>query len=270
MTSGRMLPYSKRSAQPEILQSGDFEVVNEPLAIPRVAKSPVFARSASPASQPFGPPSAPASYDARLMGSPPPPNSLSPVAMSAQVRRLPAGKGGAAETVVIRSRPTLRWGMTILFAGALIGGALGVFMKVRQNESIQALEPSAETAVGAPLRPEARDLSPTGLGVPASVAQPPPQAVVLPTQPPVLIQPTIPTPAPKETKEPTGKLAHAGGKDHGSHVAAPKPAPKPPSKPAVVVATKVPAKPAPERPKGGASEAEKILQEAMKNTSNTL
>jgi hypothetical protein len=67
---------------------------------------------------------------------------------------IPTGPQRVRETVIVRSRPSLRTGFSILLAGALIGGVIGITMRARQNaadatfaaEQLQAAQPPAPSA----------------------------------------------------------------------------------------------------------------------------
>ncbi len=112
------------------LGTGDFESVSysdapHSLRAPRV---PQFNGHPPP-------PSGYGNYPAHDSGAPASPNSLSPVAMVTASNAAATGpqRAQVQETFVIRSRPTFRAGMTILLAGAILGGSIGITMRARQN-----------------------------------------------------------------------------------------------------------------------------------------
>jgi hypothetical protein len=253
--------------------------------------------------------------EARALSAPPAPHSLAPVAFGAVAT---GSHPRATSTVLVRERPNLRWGLSILAIGALFGGMLGVFMRTQQNSQLAEAEaargaaaayvvasPAAPAAApsapaealaaqppvaaqpSAPpvqLRAEATAVAPTNApapSAPVTVSAP----MVIERQTPVVV---APAPAPKAAPAPAAKVA--ASKPRGRRFAAPPARPQPPR---VVVATKVPApktppaakappaqksvekakpKVADEAPKAAAHDksADDLLQEAIRNTSNTL
>jgi len=121
----------------------------------------VFHRSLSPQQgYGFGQVHHPAHYS----HVPAPPHSLSPVAMNSARSGTGTGPQRAQPTVVIRSRPSMKLGVSILVAGALLGAVCGVGMRARQNEAAAAFAALAEQEQ--PAAP--------------AVTSPPPQAPVAP------------------------------------------------------------------------------------------
>jgi hypothetical protein len=221
--------------------------------------------------------------------------------MSQYAERSYPTHGGVANTLTVRTeRPTWRTGALILLAGVFVGGTFGVGVQARRNAmDAQAEMAPAAVAPATPIAPpvqaapiQAIAPGPTALQpalpqappqayaqAPAAAALPP-GAIVIPPQVGVTVVPATPAaaaPAPAQAHAPVA-------------AAAPAPAPQPkkqlawhaPSRPAAphggIIAAKVtppkPEKAAPppqaEKPKKGASDAEKILKDAIGETTNTL
>jgi hypothetical protein len=267
-TSGAipLLPFAKRPPPPEeqVLATGDFEAYQRP-TLPPAPRLPVFDRAMPP--QSFQPYSA-------MMSAPPPPNSLAPVAMPG------VGTGPyprSAETVMVRAQsdgsPSMRYGVMIAIAGALIGGALGVTM----NRGARAPRPSAvaatvEQAAPPAPAPQAIVTSQLANAGPTILPQSPPLAprqayatagTALPVQAPVVVPAkTESTPAPKSKHHayvPPAPHANGGGGMLASKVSAPPPPPK----------TEKAEKPEPPAPKGN-SDAVDLLNRAKKESSLSL
>lgn len=265
-----MLPFSKRPPPPEeqVLTTGDFEAYQRP-TLPPAPRLPVFDRGMPPQSyQPYS----------AMMSSPPPPNSLAPVAMP-NVGTGPYPR--SAETVLVRTQSdgnaSLRYGMMIAIAGALIGGALGVTM----NRGARAARPATEAAAAAPVEqaappaPQPVVTSQLANAGPTVLPQAPPLAprqayatagTALPVQAPVVVPAkTESTPAPKPGKHhvyvaPPAPHANGGGM-LASKVSAP-PAPKPEK-------TEKAEKPEAPAPKGN-NDAVDLLNRAKKESSLSL
>ena len=246
------------------------------------APPPVFARQAAPTPYGFsqngpsrhaGPP-----YGYSDLAAPPPPHSLTPVAMASDRTR--TGQGPASEprrapsTFSSREKPSLKWGVMIALSGALLGGVLGLGMDARRQRD--------HASASAQLPEAARVTVPAqggvnGLAATSAPAIPPPQ-LGGPVAPPVVARASVvvapPAPvvvAPPKNEAPAKAERHARAAPvpakHPSFVAAKVSAPKPP--------------PAPEKPepapklekepvKSGSSDARKVLEDAIKDTTNTL
>lgn len=161
-----MSPYSRRPPPPEPLSlgTGDFEAVsygpggrvhhhtgntgNSHLGVPRAPRTPIFHRSAPvepPSSQyGFGNANGYPSHYAPASQAPAAPHSLSPMAMNSSRNAASTGPQRVQETVVIRSRPSVKAGVSILLAGALIGGVIGITMRMRQNEADASFAAAAQ------------------------------------------------------------------------------------------------------------------------------
>jgi hypothetical protein len=142
-------------------------------------------------------------------------------------------------TVMIRNKPTMKWGAMIAVTGALIGGILGVTMR---NERIRhaAELAQAANAVEAPPTPVpvavATLAGPTV--IPSQPPLPPPQALAaVPPQQPIIVPPP-----PVKAAPPPPQVKRAAPV---FHAAAP-PAPPPPRP--NIVATKVNTPPPPPPP----------------------
>ncbi len=283
-----MLPFSKRPPPPEeyFLRSGDFQAMNAygatSPAIPPAPRAPVFARQA--AHTPYGFSNRQQHGHYGDLSVPPPPNSLAPVAMGSY--------GGAATgshaqralpTVTIREKPSLKWGVMIALTGALLGGVLGLGMDAKRQQARAAA--AAEARDAAPLAPLAVTTAlpaaaalnglnavPASLPAPVSNAPVARPAAVLPPSAPLAVTPV--TPAKVDPVAKPEKRAKTASVKHQGFVAAkiPRPpaekadAPEPPAKTEKVEAPAKAEKPT----KGGASDARKVLEDAIKDTTNTL
>ena len=321
-----MLPFSKRPPPPEeyFLRSGDFEAVRQdshagpvPQAsyasygggsptIPPAPRAPVFARQAAQTPYGFSQAQQNQQYASGQYGSlsaPPPPHSLAPVAMGAygpdSTGRNQAYTASRTNgTVVVREKPSLKWGVMIALTGALLGGVLGLGMDQRRQNAraaaaaadardnappamVAAALPNvagaAANTLSATARPAPAAAAPiattaTATALPGNVIAPPPAPVVLAVVAPVVVPPKGVDPGPK-TQHTTGKTI-APPKSHflAAKVQTPaKPAPEKTEKPEAPEKT-VKADPPPPKPKKDAStsDAMKVLEAANKDTTNTL
>lgn len=292
-----VLPFSRRPPPPEeyFLRSGDFQAVNAPprqdaygQAFPQPPRAPVFARQA--ASTPYG-----FSQNRQLqqygdLGVPPPPHSLAPVAMGSHVTAT-GSQNRAQSTVTLREKPSLKWGVMIALTGALLGGVLGLGMDANRQKARAAA--AADARDSAPLA--VTTALPTGAAnALAAVPAVAPIAPIAPTtlagtaaRPATILAPSAPvavTVAPAKTAEPVAKTATAKPAPvrHTGFVAAkiPKPAPEKvekaeapaPAEKAAKVEKAEPAKTekAEKAPSKGSSDARKVLEDAIKDTTNTL
>lgn len=244
-----------------------------------------------------------ASYTPSGYSYPPPaPNSLAPVAMGHYAERSHPTNRGVANTVHTRAeRPTWRTGAMILLAGVFVGGTFGVGVQARRNAMDARVDVAAAAMVPAapvqaqPVQPamQATAPGPTALQ-PAPQAPPqayahapaaaglPPGAIVIPPQPGVTVVPAhpaaaapapvaaAPAPVAQQPKKAAAPAWHAPSRPaapHGGIIAAkvtpPKPEKAAPPPPPAEKAEKA-------APKKGTSEAEKILKDAIGETTNTL
>lgn len=298
-----VLPFSKRPPPPEeyFLRSGDFEAVNaqRPQShgyvnqhIPAAARAPVFARQAAPTPYGFSQRSqahAPQRYGHYAdLSAPPPPHSLAPVAMGSErshTGSVASTSAQRAQTVLMREKPSLKWGVMIALCGALLGGVLGLGMDAKRQQARAAAAAEARDAAPAvvtptlPTQAAAAGLLAAPVLPPSLVPVTPGPAlagavVVAPAAPlpiaaraPTVLPPSQPisvTPAKPEKHAATSKPAPA--KHNGGFVAAKVPAPKQPA-PEKAEAPEVPARTA--KPKAQ-TDADKVLEAAIKDTTNTL
>ncbi|MBS2013830.1 MAG: hypothetical protein JST00_13155 [Deltaproteobacteria bacterium] len=294
-----MLPFSKRPPAPEeyFLNSGDFQALPpaqaHPSTPPMAQQQPIFARQREVTPYGFV-----HQYGDNLNSVPPPANSLAPVAMGTY--------GGAAHTgshpqpqVTVREKPSLKWGVMIALTGAVLGGVIGVSMDAKRQQaqaSAAASQPENPPAVVAPAMPAPLPVTNTVIAKPTQQpAAPAAQAPinVIPPQPAVVVAANAkdakPAPEAKNEKaeKPEAKKPVVGRRFFGGHVgkpvvAAPErdeaPAPVPvkkaapaPEKPAPAEKPAVAEKKAPEKAAPAAkTDAQKVLEEAVKNTANTL
>ncbi|HSO35285.1 MAG TPA: hypothetical protein VLT33_22305 [Labilithrix sp.] len=294
-----MLPFSKRPPPPEeyFLRSGDFEAVppqgyasQAPVSVPAAPRAPVFARHAAPTPYGFSQ-NQPQPYGYADLSAPPPPHSLAPVAMiSERSNTGPVGSTARrAQTVVLREKPSLKWGVMIALTGALLGGVLGLGMDAkRQQDRAAAASEARDTAPAAATPTLPVQVAVNGLAAPAAlpvgttlagngavvvaVAAPPPAAlrapVVLAPPAPVIVT-AAPKNEPPAKPEKHAKAAPAPAK-HPSFVAAKVSAPKPPPPEKPEPAPAKADKPSKDPPKAGSSDARKVLEDAIKDTTNTL
>ncbi len=305
-----VLPFSKRPPPPEeyFLRSGDFEAVqplpasanrsnqertrasHTPVSLPAPPPS-AFARHAAPSPYGFSQ-SPPCSYGYNVLSAPPPPHSLTPVAMiSERTGQGPASTARRGSTLSLGEKPSLTWGVMIALTGALLGGVLGLGMDARrQREPSAVASASTQTAAAAATALPAQAAL-NGLSAPVTPPAPPPSAVLagngsvpLAARPPVVLAPPAPIVVAPERAEKPGKPERqakvAPPAKRRSFVAAKVPAPKQPPAPAAKAerAEKPESAPKPEpvaKPekaatKAGSSDARKVLEDAIKDTTNTL
>jgi len=294
-----VLPFSKRPPPPEeyFLRSGDFEAVNgapprsngyASQQIPSAPRAPVFARQA--AHTPYGfsqnrsQGHAPHGHFGDL-SAPPPPHSLVPVAMgSGSSYPGTAISTGAqrAQTVLIREKPSLKWGVMIALCGALLGGVLGLGMDAKRQQARAAAAAEARdaapaivtTALPTAPAPVAANglLAAPAIAAPAIAVAPP--AAALPVAAPAAALPVAaqaPTVLPTSQPISVTPAKHAATAKpapvrHQGFVAAKVPAPKqpPPEK------AEAPKAEAPKAAKKAPTDADKVLEAAIKDTTNTL
>lgn len=135
---------------------------------------------------------------------PPPPHSLAPVAMHSSTH---SGSYNAnvtgqsrAQTVIVREKPSLKWGIMIAMSGALLGGVLGLGMDARnkQGRAAAAAEarenaaPVTMTAAAQAPAPLAAPIAPPVLAARVPAAQAP---ALLPSSAPVVVPPSSPVKA---------------------------------------------------------------------------
>lgn len=298
-----MLPFSKRPPPPEeyFLRSGDFEAVqaNDPYAIPPAPRSPVFARQAAPSSSPAPYGFVPGRYtDYPKYGdlsAPPPPHSLAPVAMGSERNAVATGTNRSIAPVVVREKPSLKWGVMIAVTGALLGGVLGLGMDARrQSQRAAAMaeasqnQPAMTAAVPQGLPPMAANalLAPAPSAAAPAIVAP----VVIPPQAPIAVTATKqgePV-ASKEKAEKADKPEkaekhakafrgfHGGGGSIAVKVNKPVEKAEPAAAPEPKVAKAEKAEKAEAAPKAApkkdasTSAAQQLLEAANKDTANTL
>jgi hypothetical protein len=326
-----VLPFSKRPPPPEeyFLRSGDFEAVRpnhqhppaqDPYGhvIPSAPRAPVFARQAAHTPYGFAQHHQNNPYNHSQYGdlsAPPPPHSLAPVAMGGpdSTGRSYAHQTGSYSNrtngpIVVREKPSLKWGIMIAFSGALLGGVLGLGMDARRQTASAAA--ASEAKDNAPPAMVVAAL-PQALPQPVAVAAPRPVAPAAPPAPVLAGNGVVPltqaiagqapaavvlAPAPAVVVTPPkaeAKIAHAHAaphfapapvKPHGflaTKVNPPKAAPEPKEAPepkAAPEAKQAKADPKPEKTEtkpaskkdASTSDAMKILEAANKDTTNTL
>ena len=316
-----MLPFSKRPPPPEeyFLRSGDFEAVRQDSyagpgpnahaspAIPPAPRAPVFARQA--AQTPYGfSQNQQNQYGSGQYGSlsaPPPPHSLAPVAMGAMGpdstgRNMAYTSSRTNGTVVVREKPSLKWGVMIALTGALLGGVLGLSMDQRRQNARAAAaaadardnappamvaaalpnvanaltatpRPAAPPAVAAPVAAAAAPVGPTAAALPAGVTAPP-APVVLAAVAPVVVPPKATDVAPKTAHTASKTITPPKSHFLAAKVQTPaKPAPEKADAPEPTKTAKAdPPAVKPKKEAASTSDAMKILEAANKDTTNTL
>lgn len=238
------------------------------------------------------------------------PHSLAPVAMGQYSERSHYTDRGVANTVQVRTeRPTWRTGAMILLAGVFVGGTFGVGVQARRNamDARAEMAPAAvapATQLAAPPPVQATAPGPTALQVVPPQAPPqayaqapasanlPPGAIVMPPMAGVTVVPATPAapaapaaqaqaqaptaaaPAPqKKAPAPAWHAPSRPAAPHGGIIAAKVPQPPKAEKPAPPPPAEKPDKPEKAEkaaPKKGTSDAEKILKDAIGETTNTL
>jgi hypothetical protein len=279
-------PSSKRSPSPEYaLRTGDFE------AIPASHGPQAYYGQSPYGSLPQG------GYGQPMRAVPPAPASLAPVAMSAEYtpRSFPTDRGVAhtSRVQVDAQRPTWRTGAMILLAGVFVGGTFGVGVQARRN-AMNAEIDVASAAVVAPApeaiaAPVAQPAAPPTAVAPAPVptvlpqalvaAALPPGAIVIPAQPAVTVVaepvPAKVASAPAPAKKIVTWRAPAPAKPGRNFVAA-KVQPPPKAEKKVEKAAKVAEKnvekveKAEKAPKTATTDAQKVLADAIGETTHTL
>lgn len=298
-----VLPFSKRAPGPDeyLLGSGDYEVARGSQAIPSAPRAPIFARQAHPAPYGYAQQQHRFGHDTAAPGS----QSLAPVAMSTGAMSVGAmtvghtGSHSAQPTILIADKPSLKWGVLIAVTGAVLGGVLGVGMdakrqqarvaaaaQAQENAPVAVAQPAALPPVAMQLaapkpavvaaQPVAAQPAQPAVAAPAVAAQPAQPAPVvvgatLPPQQPVIIAPAG---AARQAKAEPAKPARPPV-SHGFVGHRPAPAthpmvavkvnPPPAEKPEAKPESKPEPKPAAKR-----TDAQKVLEDAIKNTANTL
>jgi hypothetical protein len=288
-----VLPFSKRprADQEYFLRSGDYEAVHPETRsegrgdIPAAPRVPVFARQAASTSTPYGFAQPRPHYGHADLAAPPPPNSLAPVAMGAAAGA--TGPQRAQPTLFIRQKPSLKWGVMIAIGGALLGGLLGLGMDAKRQQARAAAAAEAHASAPAPAvvatvlpgqAPPTSGLNPVPV-VPAVATVGAVPAVLPPPQPIAAALPK--TEAPAKADKPEKHASKPAAVKHQTFVAAKVPAPKPPVEKAEAPAKVDPppkaekAEKADKADKTGKaaaapSDARKVLEDAIKDTTNTL
>jgi hypothetical protein len=271
-----VLPFSKRPPPPEeyFLRSGDFEAVNgqprQPHTngsanqmIPPAPRAPVFARQAAPTPYGF---SQNRQYQQHGqyadLSAPPPPHSLAPVAMGSE--RSHTGSVGStaaqrAQTVVIREKPSLKWGVMIALTGALLGGVLGLGMDAKRQQARAAAaaeaNDSAPAMAATSLPTQAAPVVPVGTTLAGNGVVAPPAPLPVAARAPTVLAPSpavAVTVAKPEAPAKPERHAKPAPVKHQSFVAAKVSAPKPP--PAEKAEAPAKAEPAPKAEKADKTE----------------
>jgi hypothetical protein len=319
-----VLPFSKRPPPPDeyLLRSGDFEAVRQDQsyasapashgsygpqsyasnaqAIPAAPRAPVFARQAAHTPYGYAQQQQQQTYGSGQFGdlsAPPPPNSLAPMAMGGMspdsTGRNFAHTTGGTGSVVVREKPSFKWGFMIALTGALLGGVLGLGMDARRQNAraaaaaadardnappamVAAALPNALTAaprpapapVPSPISPFANNAPPVG----GTVIAPPPAPAVLAMAAPIIVAPARGEVAPKSHVKPPQPKGHLFAAKVQSQ---PKPEKADPPEPKIAKVDKSEKADPPEpktKPKKDAStsDAMKVLEAANKDTTNTL
>ena len=316
-----MLPFSKRPPPPDeyLLRSGDFEAVRQDsysgaygsqasnaahasyasYAAPR-APAPAFARQAAHTPYGYAQQQQQQTYGSGQFGdlsSPPPPNSLAPMAMGAMspdsTGRNFAQTTSRTGSIVIREKPSIKWGVMIALTGALLGGVLGLGMDARRQNARAAAayadaRDNAPPAMVAAALPNALTAAPRSAPAPSSVSPfvnsapvvggtviaPPPAPAVLAMAAPIIVAPAKSEVAPRSHVKPPAPRGHLFAAKVQSQ---PKPAAEKadPPEPKIAKADKADKADPPEpktKPKKDAStsDAMKVLEAANKDTTNTL
>ncbi|AKU94263.1 Transcriptional regulatory protein algP [Labilithrix luteola] len=225
-------------------QSAEFEPVAPVQHVMPAQHMPVQTRPVAPMYTPSHPFSVPPAYGP----VPVPPNTLSPVAMSAHVPYThPHFTSSVTPLPVARpsSRPNFMLGLTIAIAGAVLGSVLGVGVNAKRAAAEVVPSVQAAAAVLDGQSAPSEGLPPARVAT-ARATQAPTANVVarVPEQPPVIVTPSAKVEAPKAkvVAAPPLPVTH---KVAAAPVAAPPPAPAAKA-PVHVTANPAPvAKPAP-------------------------
>ncbi len=268
--------------------------VSTPVSVMPAPAPSVFARHAAPT--PYGfTHNQPPAYGYGDLSAPPPPHSLAPVAMiSERTGQAPVSTARRVSSLSLGEKPSFTWGVMIALTGALLGGVLGLGMDAKRQRdhaaaSAELPEPAAAAATSVPATPAAPPPASLLAGNGAVVAPAPSPQPVAARAPVVLAPPAPPAPVfvtPPKADPPAKADKHAkaplGPAKHPSFVAAKVSAPKPspaekaekaekaePAPKPVAKPEKAP-KPEKEPAKAGSSDARKVLEDAIKDTTNTL
>lgn len=121
---------------------------------------------------------------------PPPPHSLAPVAMHASTH---SGSYNAnltgqsrAQNVIVREKPSLKWGIMIAMSGALLGGVLGLGMDARNKQGRAAAAAEARENA-APVTMTAAAQAPAPIAAPIAA----PVMAAPPARAPVALAPVV-------------------------------------------------------------------------------
>jgi hypothetical protein len=304
-----VLPFSKRPPPPDeyLLRSGDFEAVRQDsysgasvshgshasYAAPRApAPAPAFTRQAAYTPYSYAQQQQQQTYGSGQFGdlsAPPPPNSLAPMAMGAMspdsTGRNFAQTTSRTGSIVVREKPSIKWGVMIALTGALLGGVLGLGMDARRQNARAAAaaadaRDNAPPAMVAAALPNALTATPRPAPAPApspiggTVIAPPPAPAVLAMAAPIIVAPSKSEVAPKSHVKAPAPKGHLFAAKVQSQ---PKPAPEKaeradPPEPKIAKAEKADPPEPKTKPKKDAStsDAMKILEAANKDTTNTL
>ncbi|MDB4945750.1 MAG: hypothetical protein JWP97_5284 [Labilithrix sp.] len=235
---------------------------------------PAFARQPSPTPYGYAQQNAYAHQGDLSVSIPPAPHSLAPLAMDRSFTGASSVTSSQrSQTIVVRERPSFKWGVMIALSGALFGGVLGLGMDAKQTRASAA---AMQAPASAPVMQNSVAASPVAPVMAAPVVVAPVMTAMAPSAvvaPPVLSTASIIASAPPVAPKPE-KHTKAAPAKHGTFVAAKVPAQ---GKPAAAEKEPAPVKPKPEpaeKPAKGdkpsPSEAQRVLDDARKDTTNTL
>jgi hypothetical protein len=274
-------------------------------AIPPAPRAPVFARQAAYTPYGYAQQQQQQTYGSGQFGdlsAPPPPNSLAPMAMGGMSpdstgRNFAHTTTGTNRSVIVREKPSLKWGFMIALTGALLGGVLGLGMDARRQNAraaaaaadardnappamVAAALPNALTAAQRPA-PAPSPVSPVANSAPVggTVIAPPRAPAVLAMAAPIIVAPAKGEVAPKshvKPPPPKGHLFAAKVQSQPKPEKAEKTEKADPPEPKIAKADKAdkadPPEPKtkPSKKDASTSDAMKILEAANKDTTNTL
>jgi hypothetical protein len=199
--------------------------------------------------------------------------------------------GGSTNTgshqpqVTLKEKPSLKWGVMIALTGAVLGGVIGVGMDAKRQQA--AASASQQESAPAQVTPPPAPLPVANIAKPAqpAVAQPAlAQPNVIPPQPAVIVGASAkdgkPAADAKNDKADKPETKKTGRRFFGHPAKSTKPADDREEAPPPVVKKPAPEKPAPapekpapapeKKPPAAKTDAQKVLEEAVKNTANTL
>jgi len=289
-----------QSPRHQVASYGQPHAVHQQHGAPQAARASLFVRQAQ--SNPHGyaqhQRQQRRAYGRAELSAPPPPHSLAPVAMASELslsnRNRPVTATGNARlqgTVVIRETSSLKWRVMIMASGILLGGVLGLGADARRQaaraaaaSAVRDVAPPVLVAAASPQAPQAAVVAPAARPAAGAsrAATPPVLHAPVAANPPALAPPVVAI-APSAAVVVSSPTTPKQAAPQVRHAVAPPPAVRPTSSVAAKVLPPKPepvakAEPAPKREASRAGKparedtkaAQDLLEQANKDTVNTL